>query len=663
MEIGNEITLDGRFRVSVGTPLRHLSRPEGEAVAAVDTRGVQGVFAILLKPEVSVRWAVLKELIRRPVKGLRCPVAASTVRLDNGQHRYCIVFNHVDAHPVLVNSESGILTESALTTVVMPGVIRVVLEMNERQIAHRNIRPDTVLNDGAGDVILDQCVIGYAGEFQPPVYETSNALMTNRGGRGERGFGADVYALGVTAFAMSVGERPCEGMDENQMMWERAYKGSYDVLLQRRKLGTGIQTLLAGALQDNAKQRWGVDQLKRWAGGSWDPPKPGGGAYRTPRAIRFNGEDHFYPSLLAWEFHRNPGPAMELITGGRLENWIRSSMANERIAEIVSGAIELLRRSPDGKTAQAECLARVVMAIDPLGPIRFRNLVFAPGGMGPALSAAFAGNENQRVQDFATLFGSSLLEEWAVAGGPEFRTALPPYVATQMQSNMKQALRKGHGIERCLYDLQPGNPCLSPRIQQCIACTPEELVLAMEYVVDRNADDLLAQDRHIAAFLAMQNRRLERRVANDLSSVSEEEGPDRYSVAAFIANLQTLYYPAPLPNLGSAIARYLKPLTGDIRSTLRRSVVEQSLDAMATSGDLQPLSGALDMRQILALDMQEYEQAIVEYRRLNEYITHFGVDAPRNRALAIKRGFEVARLASLSVAFMTFFYFAMVAML
>ena len=173
----------------------------------------------------------------------------------------------------------------------------------------------------------------------------------------------------------------------------------------------------------------------------------------------------------------------------------------------------------------------------------------------------------------------------------------------------------------------------------------------------------LAQDRHIAAFLATQNRRLERRVANDLSSISEEEGPDRYSVAAFIANLQALYYPAPLPNLGSAIARYLKPLIVEIRSTVRRSVVEQSLDAMATSGDLQPLTGALDVRQILALDQQEYEQAVVEYRQLNEYITHFGVDAPRNRALAIKRGFEVARLASLSVAFMTFFYFAMVAML
>ncbi|MDP6885104.1 MAG: ABC transporter permease subunit, partial [Rhodospirillales bacterium] len=60
----------------------------------------------------------------------------------------------------------------------------------------------------------------------------------------------------------------------------------------------------------------------------------------------------------------------------------------------------------------------------------------------------------------------------------------------------------GYGIERCLYELNPGLPCQSPHLNHDYVTRIRDLLPALDETANRVSEKTLPIDRHIAAFIA-----------------------------------------------------------------------------------------------------------------------------------------------------------------
>ncbi len=661
------LLLGNRFTPDFDQPLPHLSQPGAQAVAVIDAHdNAEEFFCLLCEPGMFVRVDVLTQLIERSPRRMRLPHAAATIRRTNGQHYYAVVFDNARARPLSAVYPSGVVPERDLITHILPGIVQCLNDISSRSICHRSIRPDKILIAANGEALLDQCILGLPGEHQPALYEPLPSMMTMKGGRGEGLPPDDYYALGVTALELATGQSVSDDNAEVSLEEQHATKiqiGSYNQLLRRRKFSSALQALFAGTLGDSGKQRWDIEDLRAWAGGHWDMPRPTTGSRRGARAIPFAGRDIYCPELLAWVFHANPEEAAKVILSQRAERWLRNVLEDNQAADAMEDARKIYQLTEAAGAADVpELVTRACFALDPNGPLRFRSLVVSPSGVSGALWTAFREENEEVLEDFRVFFQSQLLQQWLNTNGRRVRTALPAFYVTLFRAIILESGKLGFGLERILYELLPSTPCLQKSIEPYIAHTAGDVVVALERVAA--SDQKLALDigLHIGGFVLAKDKTLETTVrALNLPYTSKIEAG--VAVGDFLAFLQRNYFELPLHHLCRAMADMLIPELGELKSRLRRMVVKEKIEHLSKAGDLTEFIRDLDMKQTIWQDAKEFEDAKLRLQAVDRLITIAGTSGQAQSLLAQKRGYRYARLFSMSVSFLTIFYFSMVELL
>ncbi|MDF1735215.1 MAG: hypothetical protein P1U37_08030 [Minwuia sp.] len=658
---GHGLILEGRYLIQVDQPLSDLSRPDAQACAVKDKQDPDAdLFALLTPPDTFVRHDMLAVLQEKPLKRMRGPKASGILRLKNGKHVGAIVFDHRSARPILQVTPK--VREADLMSTIIPGLVPAMIELQQRGLVHRSIRPETILLTLGGDILLDQCLVGLPGMYQPPAFEPIGIQLAQQTGRGDGLSGDDVFAFAVTVFQLLTGEQPAKGIKPNDLYAQRVLRGSYDVLLKRRKFATAIQVMFAGSLRDEDDRRWTHDDLNRWMNGIFDMPRPSGGGRRATRPFIFRDGEYFAPQLLAQAMQKNPEDAATLILNGRLEKWLRNVLVDETGADIIRRGLELVIQPKSAtREEKADLVCRSILALDPGGPIRYRSVNCTASGLAGGLWHAFISNEQGWCDDFARLLGSSLLDEWLRVGGRAVRAGLPANILTRIRSVAKESSRVGFGIERVLYELLQRQPCLGAEVMSEMPRTPGELMAALDRKHSDDADADFGLAIHSAAFLAAHDRRLERSLR---SIPGGDKGIDGLIRAArFMAELQEMHHRTPVPGITRAFAKALGPVTKSLQSRVRRMVVEKKVESFVKRGDLSALLAELDMLKTLDQDRIEFENAVAQYNHLEHVIAQLSEFGPRQRALAMHRGYRYAQMFSLSVSFLTVFYFSMEAIL
>ncbi len=636
-------------------------RPRAKACAVKDKQDPDAdLFALLAPPETFVRHDLLGVLLEKPLKRLRGPVAAGVLYMNNGNHVFAIVFNHRSARPVQKGNEK--VREADLMSIIVPGLVPSMLELQQRGLVHRSIRPETVLLTRGGDVILDQCLVGLPGFHQPPAFEPITVQLAQPTGRGDGIFADDVFAFAVTTLQLLTGEPPAKSLKPDELFRQRVLSGSYDVLLRRRKFATAIQVMFAGCLRDEEGRRWTHDDLNRWMNGIFDMPRPSGGGRRATRPFIFRDKEVFSPQLLAKEIHRHPEDAIALILNGRIEKWLRNVLVDEPGADIVRRGLELVTQTKSITVEEkSDLVARSILALDPTGPIRFRGVSCTASGLAGGLWHAYISQEANWREPFARLLGSSLLDEWLRVGGRAVRAGLPANILSRIRAVTKEAGRPGFGVERALYELLQRQPCLGPEVMSDIPRTPTELMAALDRKLSADANAEFALAAHQMAFLAAHDRRLERSVR---SVPTHDRGTESLvKLARFVAELQEIHHPGPVPGVTRAFAAALGPVTRGLQSRVRRMVLEKKIESLVKRGDLGALLSELDLLHTLEQDETEFHQAMAQYNHLENLIARLSEFGPGQRALAMQRGYRYAQMFSLSICFLTIFYFSMEALL
>ncbi len=205
-------------------------------------------------------------------------------------------------------------------------------------------------------------------------------------------------------------------MKPDELYAQRVLRGSYDVLLKRRKFATAIQVMFAGSLRDEDDRRWTHDDLNRWMNGIFDMPRPSGGGRRATRPFIFRDAEFFAAASRPGD-PEEPEDAVALILNGRVEKWLRNILVDEAGLTSFGVALNWFPDEVGHEGGEGGSGLPIHSGARSGGPIRYRSVNCTSSGLAGGLWHAFTSNDADWRDDFARLVNSSLLDEWLRVGG------------------------------------------------------------------------------------------------------------------------------------------------------------------------------------------------------------------------------------------------------
>lgn len=642
------VDLGGRCDIMPGSPLPDLDSPGGEAfVARVRRDRKSDQFAIIVDGRVPARIEALPAF-----RGMEHPNVLRV--LDWGtvdwpledRRRFAIVFER-PAGRRLMESLDDVrepLPDDVIVRGLLPAMLSVLRDMNMRGVTSGALRPTNLFfrDPASGGIVLGDCVSSPAGYGQPLLLETIERGMAQPSGRGPGLISDDLYALGVTLLILSLGRNPLRGMEEDAALRAKMDKGTYPALTAGVRVPQSLIEPLRGLMADDGKQRWSLSDLEMWLQGRRLSPKQPQVPRRGARPFEFGGDEHWHCRALARGMAANPAAAAPVIERGDLDKWLRRSLGDEARADLVQNAIDSASIGGRGSNQEDRTVARVVTALDPPAPLRYRGIAVMPDGVGTALAEAVCTGAS--VQPLAELILAQLPMFW-VSCQTDFRAEHVPLVQLfDLQRTLLEHTGPGFGIERLLYELNPACPCQSPLVRDQHVLTMAELMAALNTVAARPARGRDPMDRHIAAFIAAQHKKINDQFFTALTSAD----PARRMTATLriLAEVQNRFGPANLPQLCDWLVSMMEPAFKRFKHRPTREKLKEEARLLAREGVIEKLVRLVDNPDAIRHDDKGFLAAIRQHEALTKEIQRLEARIRTGGSAAEGTGRRVAAVIS-----------------
>ncbi|NKB48925.1 MAG: hypothetical protein GKS02_06120 [Alphaproteobacteria bacterium] len=611
-------SLDGRCDVLPDQPLPALSTASAQAFAAVDRRDPsQKLYALIPDPQLPFRLNAIRHA--RDLGDVAVVKPSQWGSIDwpqSGRRETLLVFQRPSGEPLMPSIDDQIrpLKVPDITQNLMKPMAALLSVLADQRLAHRNIRPTNLFRAGIGEPVI-------AGEFysappgfnQPSLFEPIERAMCPPAGRGAGEVTDDLFALGVTALFLALGRNPVANLDDKTLLTLRAEMGSYAAYTAQGKPPGDLAPVIRSLMHDDAQDRWTVEDLIRWADvGVANQAKPMT-MVRSDRGFEFAEGHHHTRRQLALAFSRNWNAARPVVLTDAVERWAERSLKDRDLAQQL---IECRHSTESGPRMISDdlLLARTITTLDPDGPLQFRGMNAMPDGLGAL--AALAAADTDIAATFTEMISSQLVEFWIE------KQTVAGLLASTGKGDAAKILTylgkpgPGFGIERCVYELNKGMACQSPRFTNVNAVNIRELMAALDAGAKKGESQL---DRHVAAFLgARYSGSIDAELGEYAGAQSGEDA--LLAQLRIFASVQLKHGPSELPNLASVVLGHLDILLSPYRNVALRKRLRRVAEQVAPTGKLPELLGVISNRKTLNADKKGFDRARRHYRALGRQI-------------------------------------------
>jgi len=644
--------LPARYELRLGEPLDDLTTPVAAACRVADRENANlDLYALMGDPDLPPRGEAIERLDGISHANLVNQIAVGRVAGagDRGLHQ-AVVYERPRGGPLARPDRVPTLDEDALRVLVIAPLCAALRALHNRGVVHRGVRPDNLyfLDAVDGRVGLGDCIIGVPGQAQPLAYEPIERASAPALGRGIGGPEADLYALGVTVLAFLGGAPPGQGLDDVALLRARLDRGTQGALVGGRRFSPRLDTLVGGLLADQIEARWGLDNLDEWLKGERVAINLFLRAERAEKPFRFDGHDCHTTRTVAEAFNSNQAETLLELRSERLEGWLSGELDEPDLAANIAARRRSMSTSRGLRAYPPdELIARVCIDLDPSGPIRYRGMTVTFDGIGPLLAAAVATGDEALANTLAAMISAGLPIAW-IEALPERRKHLVHRVAQYIRLQRYLAHPAlGFGIERCLYDLNPGLRCFSPLVAAARSHTPKTLLRALDKGEGKGGDWI---DPHVAGFIAAA---LHPKAEATLAETPQPGRPRSVRAMTGLvlhAVAQKATRAGPLPNLARAMREPLVAIIKGLHGRSRRKGMTTALDDAIARGDLPAMLALLGDRRTRTRDRRAYADAVIQYARLSTAIDRVRRGGRRRRQRAAVIGHRLAaRIAYLAL--------------
>lgn len=646
----NALLVGGRYEVNPQQPIPELDCGPATAYAATEVRGTaRNVYALMSDPQLPPRFDIVPTVRRIDHNNLVRVLDWGVIDWpQDGRRRPAVIVERPGGPKVMSTLADQIepFREEPLTRRVIQPFAQVLTELKYQGLAHRNIQPDNLFFDGndreRAPIMLGEGVSAPAGFVQHAAYAPIECCLAEPAGRGEGDESHDLYAFGVTLAALLIGQSPLFGLSDEEIAQRKIMQGSYAALVGSHRLPLPLMEVLKGLLNDDAAERWALEDLDMWIGGRRLSPKQQVLPAKSSRPLEINGESYVTARDVAAGLGKHWDIALTVVEDGTLDNWLRRSLSDESRTEVVSAARAEADNSSTDKADQG--LAKVCIALDPLGPIRMRNFSAGLDGIGPLLSARFA--DPAAVEQFTKIIDANLPAYWmnlCLKPKPEYFRHASSF--ERVRSYIENPLM-GQGVERALYDLNPTTPCRSPLLETNFVVNLDQLLPALEHIAVSNPGILgNVVDTHIAAFIAS---RVKATLASEFRALHNPEDAFDAALAAtrVLSVVQDSNAMEPAPALCGYLEKLLQPGVDQYHNRTRRSEILENLRAASTSGSFGKLLATIDNYEDRTNDEYEYRASVGLFEETITQLRQVAYEREHRAVYTNELGGQVASLVS-----------------
>lgn len=487
--------------------------------------------------------------------------------------------------------------------------------MAEQDIFHGRINPDHIFVDEK--VVLGECLSELPGLSQPALYEPVERALADPCGKGSATSKSDGYSLAILAYEMLYGLERYRSVDPITYIKNIHEYGSYHLLTTNRDITDTFNDFFRGLLNEDKHERWGLEHIRQWLGGKRyniiQPSLP----KEASRALTFNGQEYVSLRALAQAIFRNWARAGKELRGARVDRWLEMSAHRRETAE----KVERILRSTGGESATAQKLnnefaARMIVALDPTGPLRMEKIALNVDGLGPCIAHFLLNGMHQELGLLVEVINCDLPNFWAdmseAEKTPETSNTLWKLQHIRLQISMKAI---GFGMERAMYTLNPNLPCLSEMLLRYHVTTAEEALAVLDALAVSKGRDTSLLDRHLSAFLASRLEMNKEVKFHQLAKMPAlRDNPELQSLHILMLAQERLDK-RKLVGLATWCAMRLEKLAENIHNRRTRRQLIEALRNAAATGYLSRVLAVLVESDLAKEDQNGFTRASALYAR------------------------------------------------
>jgi hypothetical protein len=599
-----------------------LPSPEGSLgdAHAADRQGYppDTYYAQIGTPLHCYRMDLLQNLKALQGSNLIVPTHWGVVDWPDGQQRIALMLPKPAGQPLqaILSSNRRRVPEVDVITQILPQLTSTLRGMAERSIFHGSIRPTTIYLDSKGTVSLCECVSSPPSMTQPRWGLTIERALADPLGRGVGTVADDIFSLGMTILHLAVASIANADQPEKDQIRARIDKGTYGALVGRQPLTNGLADLLRGMLDDDPEQRWTLDVIDQWSAGRRPVTTNSRAMLKPAKPLVVQGEEYWDPRSAAMALAENPSEASRLVASEELGKWARRTLQDVPLADRIADAINM--PSVRGKAGATEaCLAsRLIVALHPGGPLRFKGLSMMPQAIGTMLQNAFAQGETPQV--LAEIIAMQLPKFWFNSQVNFAGEHVGPMKSFEQARVTLDRQQPGTGIERCFYDLAPGSPLLVPELKDRVIIDRQQFLEALERLSGSSDRPKLPIGRHATAYFVARESdvgRLFNRFVNAANDIEKALGC--LQVLAYFQSKSTL---AKLPGLAHWLESVVQSCEEKYHNRETRQLVRAELHKAATEGNLSHMYAIADNHAALHRDREAFQHAWLDYQKIDHNI-------------------------------------------
>lgn len=651
--VGGAIIVNDRFHISTGTKVPELNSPNAEAYACRDMSDPNhSVYALAVQGLLPPRGEDLLAFRRIDREGMVRPLEWGVTDWPGTDHRRFLIVCERPGGARLVNHFNEAFenfNEDRITRTVIRPMLPVLKDLAESHLTHRSFRLDNLFykDIAMGDLMVGEGFSAPPAMYQPALFEPIESAMAEPGGRGPGSSRDDLYSFGVCLALMMLGRNPVADKTDEEIVEMKLRDGTYATILADTRVGLGMMEPLRGLLTDDPRERWSVSELELWLNGRRLSPKQPKLPPKAGRPFKFEDREYLTTPLLANALTKHWGNGTRAITTDPVDVWIRRGFEDEDLATAFNNAIRQAAAFGGRRGVEDRMLARACVVLDPQAPLRFRGLSTRIDGFPAAMMTRMV--KTGDVRDLVEAINTKLPTFWLDT--QEVQTPEQNILRRnfEMMSMMLGRPGLGFGVERCLYELNPSAPCLSPLIEKHYVLSIGQVLNALNVTAQERNLRGEPIDRHIAAFIAA---KMKHPMDQHLQGLNSENNKalKRLSMIRLFADVQQYTGEDTPTYLAQWLARLATPIVESYRNRNFRQRLKREIKKIAERGTLMDLSYALENASRREKDVEGFKEAVEKFAKAEAEIIKIESGEMTKPELIQKKGQEMAAMVSAVMA-------------
>ncbi|MDP1975785.1 MAG: hypothetical protein Q8K37_07435 [Alphaproteobacteria bacterium] len=620
---GSEILLNDQYIIYSDQPLSEHNSYTclGFKARYIEEVEEDNLYALVFHPKTPPRLDLIDALTNLHDLNLELLLDWGVVEWSQPSSRRIVtVFRKISVEPLFKNKNLEIepyIEEELINDVIQP-LYHLLDNLFVRGATHRHINPSNLFlgERTRRQVILGECLSIPPGFDQPILFETINSSLAHPSARGNGTIANDLYALGVLLAILVMGENPLFDLQDEEILESKIVNGSFLTIVGTFKLPLGLIELLRGLLIDNCRDRWNLNDLKLWLDGRRLTPKPSILAKKSLRAFVFEKKNYYQLDHLIKDIMVMGSQGLDVLKSNKLHDWIKRSLNGDVLAlEIENLYVSL---SSMGTISNPEkILSRIVFLTTPNFPIVYKKLIVMIDGIANALVYAIDHSEIKQI--LSEMISLRLPVNW-LASQKSLSSHQTKLISVFEKLPVSiNSSNYGQGYERCLYEMNPHLPCMSPLLYDLAVLTIEDLLPCLERIAPKESQNSSPFDKHIIAFIALRSKGGGESMVTEFR-LNHERNKVSLAILKLYVNILKKTKGGFFPHLAKWIANFSPLGLVSYKNLNRQNEILLKLNEAIKKGDLIAMNDIADDNKLIEKDKIEFENAKQTYVTIQKFI-------------------------------------------